>query len=83
MKAIDQAVADGVDVLNYSIGDPASTLDDPVQLAFLNAAAANVFVAAPAGNGGPAAGTVQHPAPWVTTTGANTQDVFQGGVRLG
>jgi fibronectin type III domain protein/subtilase family protein/PA domain-containing protein len=54
-----------------------------VQLAFLNATAANVFVAVPAGNGGPAAGSVQHPAPWVTTTGASTHDVFEGGVRLG
>ncbi len=83
VKAIDQAVADGVDVINYSIGDLSPTLADPVQLALMNAAAANVFVAAPAGNGGPAPSTVQFPAPWATTTGANTQSVFEGGVRLG
>jgi subtilisin family serine protease len=83
VKAIDQAVQDGVDVINYSIGGATSTLADPVQLAFLNAAAANVFVAAPAGNGGPSAGTTQHLGPWVTTVGANTEDVFRGGVRLG
>jgi subtilisin family serine protease len=83
VKAVDQAVADGVDVINYSIGESSSTLADPVQLAFLGAAAAHVFVAAPAGNAGPASGSVQHVAPWVTTTGANTEDVFEGGVRLG
>lgn len=83
LKAIDQAVEDGVDVINYSIGGDTSTLADPVQLAFLNAAVANVFVAAPAGNDGPGSGTVQHPGPWVTTVGADTADVFQGGVRLG
>ncbi len=83
VKAIDQAVQDGVDVINYSIGGTTSSLGDAVELAFLNAAAANVFVAASAGNSGPAAGTVQHPSPWVTTVGANTHDVFQGGIKLG
>jgi len=83
LKAIDEAVADGVDVLNYSIAGTTSSLADPVQLAFLGAAAAHVFVATAAGNGGPTSGTVEHPAPWVTTVGANTKDVFEGGVRLG
>ncbi|MEP6651497.1 MAG: S8 family serine peptidase, partial [Lapillicoccus sp.] len=83
LRAIDQAVADGVDVINYSVGDAATDLADPVQLAFLNATVANVFVSAPAGNGGPGEGTVQHPAPWVMTTGANTREVFEGGVQLG
>ncbi len=83
VKAIDQAVEDGVDVINFSIGGMAASLDDAVELAFLNATAAHVFVAASAGNGGPLAGSVQHPSPWVTTVGANTHDVFQGGVKLG
>ncbi|MDX6298462.1 MAG: hypothetical protein QOI51_2319, partial [Nocardioidaceae bacterium] len=83
VKAIDQAVTDGVDVINYSIGGTRSSLGDAVELAFLNAAAAHVFVATSAGNGGPHDGSVQHPSPWVTTVGANTHDVFQGGLRLG
>jgi hypothetical protein len=83
LKAIDQAVADGVDVINYSLGDAGAALAGPVQLAFLNATIANVFVSTPAGNAGPTAGSVQHSAPWVTTVGANTRDVFQGGLQLG
>jgi len=83
VAAIDRAVRDGVDVLNYSIGGTLSNPDDAVELAFLNAAAANVFVATSAGNDGPASGSVQHPSPWVTTVGANSESIFQGGVRVG
>jgi subtilisin family serine protease len=52
--AIDQAVADGVDVINYSIGGGASLtgFDD---IAFLFAADAGVFAAVSAGNEGPGA----------------------------
>ncbi|MDT0166758.1 S8 family serine peptidase [Actinotalea sp. AC32] len=83
--AIDQAVADGVDVINYSIGGGAGaiSIDD---LAFLFANDAGVFVATSAGNDGPGAGTVGSPAvyPWVTSVGASTQDrAFEGAVVLG
>ena len=55
VAAIDQAVRDGVDVINYSIGttgggDP---FTDAVNLAFMNAASAGIFVATSAGNDGP------------------------------
>jgi hypothetical protein len=82
VAAIDRAVADGVDVLNYSISGSQDTAD-AVELAFLNAATAGVFVAASAGNGGPEAGSVAHPSPWVTTVGASTHQLFQGSVVLG
>lgn len=83
--AIDQAVADGVEVINYSIGGGAS-LTGADDIAFLNAAAAGVFVATSAGNSGPGAGTIGGPGsvPWVTTVGASTQRrSFQGRVVLG
>ncbi|WDE09087.1 S8 family peptidase [Thalassomonas viridans] len=83
--AIDQAVADGVDVINYSVGGGAS-LTGADDLAFLFAADAGVFVATSAGNDGPGAGTIGGPAsvPWLTTVGANTQTrMFQGTVVLG
>lgn len=83
VAAIDQAVRDGVDVISDSISGSGHGLANPVDTAFLNAAAANVFVATSAGNGGPRPGSVQHASPWVTTVGANTHNVFQGGVRLG
>src|SRR6185503_19509263 len=54
--ATDAAVADGVDVINFSIGT-SPAFDDPQDLAFLNAVAAGVFVARSAGNEGPAPGT--------------------------
>ncbi|HXJ62725.1 MAG TPA: S8 family serine peptidase, partial [Actinomycetota bacterium] len=69
--AIDQAIADGVDVINYSISGGGS-YDDPVEQAFLSAYAANVVVSAAAGNSGPAAGTANHVSPWDVTVGAST-----------
>lgn len=83
--AIDQAVADGVDVINYSIGSAAPTIAVD-EIAFLFAADAGVYVATSAGNSGPGAGTIGAPAfaPWVTTVGASTQSrFFQGTVVLG
>ena len=53
VAAIDQAVADGVDVINFSISGTRRTSVDPVEIAFLFAADAGVFVAASAGNSGP------------------------------
>lgn len=74
VAAIQQAVLDGADVLNFSISGGTSPYDDPVELAFLDAYAAGVFVAASAGNGGPALGSVNHRGPWVTTVGATTEN---------
>jgi hypothetical protein len=70
--AIEQAIEDGVDVINFSIGGGNSPYTEAVSLAFLDAYAAGVFVAASAGNDGPAAETVGHREPWVTTTAATT-----------
>ncbi|WP_250004998.1 S8 family peptidase [Actinoplanes sp. M2I2] len=84
VAAINDAVADGVDVINYSISGSASSFVDPVELAFLNAANAGVFVAASAGNSGPAASTVAHNSPWITTVAASTHDRgYEKSVTLG
>ncbi len=72
--AIEQAILDGVDVINYSIGDNVDNFSS-VELAFLNAAAAGVFVSAAAGNAGPGASTVDNAMPWETTVAAGTYDV--------
>jgi subtilisin family serine protease len=74
VAAIDQAVADGVDVINFSISGTRTNFRDPVEIAFLFAADAGVFVAASAGNSGPATSTVAHPSPWVTTVAAGTHN---------
>ena len=84
VAAIDRAVADGVDVINYSIAGTSTTFLEAAQVAFLFAADAGVFVAASAGNAGPATGTVAHPSPWVTTVAAGTHDrTGEGSVTLG
>jgi subtilisin family serine protease len=83
--AIDKAVEDGVDVVNYSIGGGAS-LTSADDISFLFAADAGVFVASSAGNSGPGPGTIGGPAtvPWLTSVGASTQSrFFQGTVVLG
>src|SRR6185436_4539145 len=59
LAAIDAAISDGVDVINYSISG-SDTLDDPVDRAFLSAASAGIFVSAAAGNGGPGASSLNH-----------------------
>ena len=74
VAAIEQAVADGVDVINFSISGTADDFLDPVEQAFMNAAKAGVFVAAAAGNSGPTASTVNHPSPWLTTVAAGTHN---------
>ncbi len=71
--AVEQAILDGVKVINFSISGGTEPLTDPVELAFLDAYAAGVFVAASAGNEGPGAGTANHLSPWVTTVAASTQ----------
>ena len=74
LAAIDTAVADGVDVINYSISGTTNNFLDGAEIAFLNATAAGVFVSASAGNSGPGASTVAHPSPWITTVAAETHD---------
>jgi subtilisin family serine protease len=84
VSAIDDAVADGVDIINFSIGNASeSEILDPIQYAFLKAAAAGVFVAASAGNSGPGASTLDHPSPWLTTVAASTHTVNESTVALG
>ena len=84
VAAIDKAVADGVDVINYSVSGTRTNFADPAEIAFFNAAQSGVFVSASAGNSGPAAGTVAHPSPWITTVAAGTHNRDgEGSVTLG
>jgi hypothetical protein len=72
--AINQAVEDGVDAINYSISGTSTAFTNSVEVSFLFAAAAGVYVSASAGNSGPTAATVAHPSPWITTTAAGTHN---------
>jgi subtilisin family serine protease len=74
VAAIDQAVADGVDVINYSISGTSTNYLDAVEVAYLFAADAGVFVATSAGNSGPTASTVAHISPWLASVAAGTHN---------
>ncbi len=87
LEAIDQAVQDEVDVINFSIGS--NIASDPWLLgsqsrAYLAARAAGIFVVTSAGNSGPNPGSIKSPAnaPWVVAAGNSTHDrVFANIVR--
>ena len=74
VASVNQAVLDGVDVVNYSISGGSDPYNDAVSQAFLNAAAAGVFTSASAGNNGPGSSTVAHNEPWVQTVAAATHN---------
>ncbi|MDX3716579.1 S8 family serine peptidase [Streptomyces caniscabiei] len=78
--AFDSAVADGVDVINFSYR---GSLLDPFTLeAMRNAAAAGVFIAGAAGNNGPQA--VDHTAPWITSVASTTHDAeYRATLKMG
>ncbi len=74
VAAVDDAILNGVDVLNYSISGGSNPYGDPVELAFLAATEAGIFVSTSAGNAGDTTGesSVAHRSPWVSTVAAAT-----------
>lgn len=84
VAAIDQAVADGVDVISYSISGSQTNFLDAAEVSFLYATRAGIFVTTSAGNSGPTVSTVAHPSPWITTVAAGTHNrSVSGSVTLG
>lgn len=75
-----QAVQDGVDILNLSVGPNSpptatrTTFLNPFDAALLSAVKAGVFVAQAAGNGGPFPKTLVSFSPWITTVAAGVDD---------
>ena len=78
LKALDDAVADGMDVVNLSFGGlMASRPSEDIEVASIErAAAAGVVVVASAGNEGPAPNTMNSPAsaPSAIAVGASSND---------
>ncbi len=77
--ARDQAVIDGVDVVNYSIGASVPTANpwaDAESQQWLNMRDAGIFVATSAGNNGPSDATLFRPGdiPWLTAVAASTHN---------
>jgi minor extracellular serine protease Vpr len=90
LNAVETAVADGMDVLNLSLGGgcpitrnglitPCAKIDELVA-GLNNVTAAGIVVAVAAGNSGPGAGTIESPgrAAGVITAGASTNQHFVG-----
>jgi subtilisin family serine protease len=75
-RAIDAAVADGVDIINYSVGSSMDRVSAPDDLALMAATKAGVVSVVAAGNEGPNLGTIGSPAggPWVITAAAATRE---------
>ncbi len=75
-NAIDAAVADGVDVISYSVGSSMREITAPDDVALMAAAKAGIIAVVAAGNEGPNLATIGSPAgaPWVITTGASTRN---------
>ena len=87
LRAIDDAVADGMDVINLSLGSDLATRldDDPMVAAVERASRAGVLVIAAAGNNGPGLNTLNSPgtAPSAITVGAVTNSrTFATGVDV-
>ena len=74
-NAIDMAVADGVDIINYSVGSTIFTVTAPDDLALIAATKAGVLSVVAAGNEGPLFDTISSPAsnPAVITVGASSR----------
>lgn len=72
--AVEQAILDEVDAINFSISGGENAYSDIVELAFLKAYENGVFVAASAGNSGPTPDTAAHRGPWTTTVAASTSN---------
>lgn len=71
LSAIDDAIEDGVDVLNMSISGGGDPWDDATEKAFLRAQSVGIFVATSAGNSGPNKSTSEKLAPWYTSVAAS------------
>ena len=80
LNAVDEAIADGMDVLNLSLGGGYHGNNDLLAIGLDNAVDAGVVVAVAAGNSGPGGNTVESPgrARNVITVGASTNQHFVG-----
>lgn len=67
LAAIDDAIADNVDVINFSISGGGNPWTDSTERAFLSANNAGIFAAVSVGNSGPATSTSEKQAPWYTS----------------
>lgn len=79
LKAFDEAIHDGVDVISVSIAADMPSYSDVdaengISIGAFHAVAKGIVVVCSAANSGPSAQTVQNTAPWILTVAASTVD---------
>ncbi|XP_043709198.1 CO(2)-response secreted protease-like [Telopea speciosissima] len=88
LKAIDDSIKDGVDIISISIGMSSifqsDILNDPISIGAFHANQKGVMVICSGGNDGPDPYTVVNTAPWIFTIAASNIDrQFQSTILLG
>ncbi|CAL5187828.1 unnamed protein product [Lathyrus oleraceus] len=85
LAAIDQAIADNVDIISMSLGGPTRDyVKDNMAIGAFAAMEHGILVSCSAGNSGPTPSRVTNVAPWITNVGAGTLDRdFPAYVSLG
>ncbi|KAL5714295.1 hypothetical protein ACHQM5_016276 [Ranunculus cassubicifolius] len=75
LAGMDQAIADGVDIMSLSLGlDQTPYFNDVISIASLSAIEKGIVVVCAAGNDGPQKSSTYNGAPWIITVGAGTID---------
>lgn len=79
LKAMDEAMHDGVDVLSLSLGSDIplygeTDIRDGISTGAFHAVLKGIIVVCAGGNSGPEAQTVANTAPWIVTVAATTLD---------
>ena len=86
VKAIDQAIQDGVDVLSLSLqyGGSRPFYSNSINIGTLSATKRGIFVSNSVGNAGPRSESIEDHTPWTLSVGASTTDrVTRVEIRLG
>lgn len=86
LAAFDDAIADGVDIISFSVGGntPLDYFNDSMAIGAFHAMKNGILTSMSAGNDGPESFTVRNFSPWSLSVAASTTDrKFLTGVQLG